>query len=127
MKALLITEGNQDPRNNDDWRDSVMIQEDSDASIEELIELCDEEHRTEGCGIWLYDGDNYEDISSARRLSNGAVIYDMFFHPWDTDNVTLIRSADPGKDDDVDDSQLEVAMESGMLHGVNAYNDAMGY
>jgi len=32
----------------------------------------------------------------------------------------------PRKDDD-DDWRREMAMEAGMLHGVNAYNDMMGY
>lgn len=130
MRALLITGSNEDPRDNDDWETSVVIAEGSSASIDELVRMCDEEHCTEGRAIWLYEGDSYEDFASGRELSNGAVVYDMLFHPWDTDNVTLVRCV---KESDRDDDwemrqwQRELAQEAGMLRGVNAYNETMGY
>ena len=132
MRALLITGSNEDPRDNDDWETSVVIAEGSNASLDELIRMCDEEHHTEGRAIWLYEGDSYEDFASGRELSNGAVVYDMLFHPWDTDNVTLIRCAEELDfhafvEDWRSEMRDEIAMEAGMMGGCDAYNDAMGY
>ena len=129
IRALLITGSNEDPRNNDDWETSVVIAEGSNASIDELVRMCDEEYNTEGRAIWLYEGDSYEDFASGRELSNGAVVYDMLFHPWDTDNVTLIRCAEEVEEEDtfMEDWRREIAMEAGMMGGCEAYNDVMGY
>ena len=128
MRALFITGGNKDPRKSDNWEATVLIEEGSDATIDQLIEMCDEKYCGEGRAIWLYEGDNYEDLSTGRALASGTVVYDMRFHPWDTDDVTLIRCAEELDFHSlVEDWRREIAMEEGMLHGVDAYNEVMGY
>ena len=129
MKALFITGSNNDPRNEDDWSDVMILSEESDMSEEEMIAMCDEERRSEGYAIWVYEGDDYEDKLCGRRLANGTMVYDMLFHPWDTDDVKLIREADDVADDDewMEEWRREIAMEAGMMGGCDAYNETMGY
>ena len=127
MRALFITGGNKDPRKSDNWEATVLIEEGSDATIDQLIEMCDEKYCGEGRAIWLYEGDNYEDLSTGRALASGTVVYDMRFHPWDTDDVRLIREAGVSARDRDEGWLREIAMEEGMLHGVDAYNEVMGY
>jgi len=129
MKALFITDSNNDPRNEDDWSDVIILSEESEMSEEEMIAMCDEERKSEGYAIWFYEGDEYEDKLCGRRLASGAMVYDMLFHPWDTDDVKLIREADDSADDDdwMEDWRREIAMEAGMMGGCDAYNETMGY
>ena len=130
IKALLITGSNEDPRTNDDWHDAAIIHDCATTSEETMIKMCDDERGASGCAIWLYEGEDWEDKTEVdAQFANGGVRYVQKFHPWDTDNVTLIRSASEVEDDDdwMEDWRREIAMEAGMMGGCAAYNDAMGY
>jgi hypothetical protein len=131
IKALLITSSNEDPRVNDDWHDAVIIHDDSMTNEDMMIKMCDEEHGSSGFAIWLYEGEDWEDKEEIdARFANGGVRYTEKFHPWDTDNISLIRVAsevDEEEDTFMEDWRREIAMEAGMMGGCAAYNDVMGY
>ena len=120
IKALLITEGNEDTRGDGDFYDVMIIPECSTTNEDMMIKSCDEENGSAGMAIWLYVGDDWHDEETGEDN----------FHPWDTDNVTLIRVAsEVGDEEDkfMEDWRREIAMEAGMMGGSVAYNDAMGY
>lgn len=123
IRALLITGSNEDPRTNDDWHDVAIIHDCSTTNEATMIKMCDDERGASGCAIWLYEGEDWENKETGEDN----------FHPWDTDNVTLIRAASEVNDDDDDDDdwmedwRREIAMQAGMMGGCAAYNDAMGY
>ena len=130
-KSLFITGSNNDPRIGDDWMSVIDISADSTSSIDQLIEMCDAVHHTEGMAIWLYEGEDWEDkVTIESRFVDGTVRFAKKFYPWDTDDVTLIRAEhDIADDDDVHDDvwKQDIAMEAGMLGGCEAYNETMGY
>ena len=130
IKALLITGSNEDPRTRDDWHDVAIIHDCATTNEETMIKMCDEERGASGCAIWLYEGEDWEDKSEVdAQFANGGVRYVQKFHPWDTDNVTLIRVASDVDDNDdwMEEWRREIAMEAGMMGGCDAYNDVMGY
>lgn len=131
IKCLMITGSNESPEVNDDWWSSKTLEAGREYSLQEMIDLA---NCSDDCAIWLYEGPQWEDLENTlgnnMKLCNGAIRYGMLFYPWDTDDIKLIREADPDavKDDDWEEEwRREIAMEAGMLGGCNAYNDYMGY
>ena len=128
IKCLMITGSNEDPRRNDDWWSVEMLEAGKDYTREELIALakCDIDD-----AIWLYEGEDWEDKNVIdAHLADGSVRYGDKFYPWDTDHVKLVRLASlPGEKEDnwKDEWRREQAMEAGMMGGLNAYNEVMGY
>ena len=131
IKCLMITGSNESPEVNDDWWSSKTLEAGRDYTVQEMIDLA---NCSDDCAIWLYEGPQWEDLDNTLgnnlKLSNGVIRYGMLFYPWDTDDITLIREADPdaAEDDNWEEEwRREIAMEAGMMGGCNAYNDCMGY
>lgn len=80
---------------------------------------------------------NADDISEAEDIYAERLGYDDFADLCDAEGpqrlvIELVKPSDADlddatSDDDDDDWRREQAMEAGMLHGVHAYNDAMGW
>ena len=132
-KQLLVTGSNQHPEINDDWCTAIQLDTTKDYTKEELVELVKNENPSyQGYALWIYEGKDYEDKTTGRKLVNGTIVYDMLFHPWDTNDVKLVSKITPQKQALIDDDSLflwkkEIAMEAGMMGGCEAYNDVMGY
>ena len=58
-----------------------------------------------------------EEIEAASRSLSGVIIVEG----------VLVYVDHEYEDEDDDDWRQEIAMEAGMLHGVNAYNEVMGW
>tara|TARA_Y100001970_G_C13776112_1_gene622921 strand:- start:38 stop:445 length:408 start_codon:yes stop_codon:yes gene_type:complete len=134
IKKIMITGSEAGPNVNDDWVTSIPLDATKDYTSEELVELVETQHPYY-CdhAMWYYVGEEYEDkanvLGKNMQLVNGAVRYGYLFNPWDTDNFVLIqKSGMVEQSDNYDYSwRKEIAMEAGMLHGTNAYNDVMGF
>ena len=114
----MITGTNEDPRKNDDWSDSYDLDPNKDYTFHELVKIASFQPWQRA--LWVYHGPEFDNKLTGQQ----------YFHPWDTDNITLIRPACVTAQDDDDfmsDWRKEIANEEGMLQGIDAYNDFMGY
>ena len=127
IKCLMVTGSNEDPRQNDDWWSSEILETGKDYTREELIALakCDDDD-----AIWVYEGEEWED-KRAYRPDRRIIQFADKFYPWDRPEcLKIIRlAALPGEKEDnwIDEWRREQAMEAGMLGGCDAYNEVMGY
>ena len=119
VKTLMITGSNQDPHVNDDWTAAYDLDANKDYSYQELVTIASNQPHQRA--LWVYHGPEFEHKTSGAK----------YFNPWDTDNIKLIRPACILVQND-DENYMsvwrkEIANEEGMLQGINAYNDYMGY
>jgi hypothetical protein len=127
IKCLMVTCSNEDPRRNDDWLTSVLLEKDKRYTLKELQSLGGAD---ETVALWIYEGEDWEDKDVVdARFVDGTVRYAEKFNPWDTENVKLVHEAiDQDEDDDwMEEWRREIAMEAGMMGGCEAYNEVMGY
>ena len=129
IKRLMVTGSNEDPRVNNDWIESFVLETGKIYTNEELEKLGGAD---KSMALWIYEGEDWEDKDNVEAVyANGHVRYAEKFYPWDTDNVELVREASDIDDEDGDgwmeEWHREIAMEAGMMGGCDAYNDAMGY
>lgn len=119
IKTLMVTGSNEDPRENDDWAAAYDLDPNKDYTFHELVALSDSQPHQRA--LWVYHGPEFENKTTGEQ----------YFHPWDhTDNLKLVRPAcilDEEEDNFMDDWRKEIANEEGMLQGIDAYNDYMGY
>lgn len=119
IKMLMVTGSSEDPRKNDDWCTAIELDVDKDYTFHELVAISDAYPHQHA--LWVYEGKEYENKTTGEQ----------YFHPWDhTNNLKLIRPActlDPEEDNFRDSWRKEIAREEGMLQGIDAYNDWMGY
>ena len=118
IKTLMVTGTSEDPRKNDDWSAAYDLDPNKDYSLQELVAIASSQPWQRA--LWVYQGPEFEHKTSGAQ----------YFHPWDTDNVTLVRPACVNAQDDdnfMSDWRKEIANEEGMLQGIDAYNDYMGY
>jgi len=118
IKCLMVTGSNEDPRRNDDWGAAYDLDLEKDYTFQELEEIASGQPRRHA--LWIYVGEEFEHKTSGAQ----------YFHPWDRPEcLTLVRSACILEDNDEshDDWRREIAREEGMLQGVDAYNEVMGY
>ncbi len=134
IRQLMITGSNQHPAINDDWATSIPLDATKEYTKEELVDLVCKQHPHYAFhAMWLYEGPDYEDKTTGRKLASGTIVYDMAFHPWDAGYIKLIEKADledaqTARDDDNDEEwKQEIAMQAGMMGGCDAYNEVMGY
>ena len=134
IKQIMITGSNQHPEINDDWGTSINLDVTKDYTKEELVDIVREKYPHYAFHvIWLYEGPDYEDKTLGRKLASGTIVYELAFHPWDGPHIKLIEAADLKEDqiacdDDNDEAwKQEIAMQSGMMGGCEAYNEVMGY
>jgi hypothetical protein len=130
IKQLMISGSNKHPNIDDDWMTSIFLDITKVYTKEELIKVaCDNNYRYASFSLWVYEGEDYNDLSKPRQLVNGMIAYDMLFHPWDTDGIELIvgSSVKTLNNDFYSEWHKEIAMEAGMLGGCEAYNEVMGY
>lgn len=128
IKCLMITGSNDDPRRRDDWITCEALESDVEYSLGQLSLMAEHEWQA----LWIYEGPDWEDKTKVlKRHGFGLVEYEKKFYPWDhPEYLTLIREASGlSRDEDewYEAWNREIAMEEGMLQGVNAYNDWMGY
>ena len=127
IKCLMVTGSNEDPRQNDDWWSSEILETGKDYTREELIALakCDDDD-----AIWVYEGEEWED-KRAYRPDRRIIQFSDKFYPWDRPECfKIIRLATlPGEKEDnwIEEWRREQAVEAGMLGGCDAYNEVMGY
>jgi len=118
IKCLMVTGSNEDPRRNDDWGAAYDLDVSKEYTFQELVEIASgQPHRH---ALWVYVGEEFEHKTSGAQ----------YFYPWDRPEcLTLVRPACVLVQDDewYDDWRREIAMEEGMLQGVEAYNETMGY
>ena len=132
IKCLMVTGSNNDPRRNDDWWSAEVLKTGKEYTTAELIELaaCDEDD-----AIWVYEGEDWEDhensLGQNMELINGTTRKGHVFYPWDRPEcLKLIRKAsvrDENQYDFMEDWRREQAMEAGMMRGLKAFNEVMGY
>jgi hypothetical protein len=118
IKTLMVTGSNEDPRENDDWGAAYDLDPNKDYTLLELHSMANSQPHQ--YALWLYHGPEFEHKTSGEQ----------YFHPWDhTEYLTLVRPACTLEEEDnfMDDWRKEIANEEGMLHGIDAYNDWMGY
>lgn len=119
IKQLMVTGSNEDPRRNDDWSTAYNLDVNKEYSFHDLVAIADAYPHQHA--LWVYEGEEYESKTTGAQ----------YFYPWDTDNVKLVRPACTLEEDEndswYDDWRREIAREEGMLQGVDAYNDWMGY
>lgn len=118
IKTLMVTGTSEDPRENDDWAAAYDLDPNKDYTLLELNSIASSQPHQHA--LWIYHGPEFEHKTSGAQ----------YFHPWDTDNITLVRPAcilDENEDNSMDDWRKEIANEEGMLQGIDAYNDWMGY
>ena len=118
IKCLMVTGSNEDPRCNDDWGSAYDLDLEKEYTLQELVEIASGQPRRHA--LWIYVGEEFEHKTSGEQ----------YFYPWDRPEcLTLIRSACILEDNDEshDDWRREIAREEGMLQGVDAYNEWMGY
>mgnify|MGYP003660245791 CR=1 FL=1 len=77
-------------------------------------------------GRWEHDG--YSFYVEAPKIAD-VVDDELNFNPNEDDPIAVIKSGIEEflNDDDDGDWRREIAMEAGMLHGVSAYNEVMGW
>ena len=127
IKCLMVTGSNEDPRKNDDWWSSELLEVEKDYTREELIALakCDDDD-----AIWVYEGEEWED-KRAYRPDKRLIQFADKFYPWDRPEclkiVRLATLPEEKEDDWMEDWRREIAMEAGMMGGCDAYNEVMGY
>lgn len=127
IKCLMVTCSNEDPRRNDDWLTSVVLEKNQSYTDEELQFLGEAD---ETMALWIYEGEDWEDKNVVdARFVDGTVRYAVKFNPWDTENVKLVREAIDQDEDNgwMEEWRREIAMEAGMMGGCEAYNEVMGY
>jgi len=118
VKCLMITGSSEDPRIKNDWWCAMNLEVGKNYSLEELIKIanCDGND-----ALWVYEGEEWEDNLNPE-------VPDLF-HPWD--RPECLKLMKPGtieseeEDTFMEDWKKEIAMEEGMLQGINAYNDWM--
>ena len=118
IKTLMVTGTNEDPRENDDWAAAYDLDLKKDYTYQELVTIASNQPHQRA--LWVYHGPEFENKTTGEQ----------YFHPWDrTDNLKLVRPACiiDEEDNSMDDWRKEIANEEGMLQGINAYNDWMGY
>ena len=116
----MVTGSSKDPRILDDWTASYDLDLNKDYSLHELVEISS--YHPHQRALWIYCGEEFEN-----KLTG-----EQFFHPWDTEDLKLVRPACDVEENEEDDDwmeqwQKEIAMEAGMSMGISAYNDYMGY
>ena len=127
IKCLMVTGSNEDPRQNDDWWSSEILETGKDYTREELIAIakCDDDD-----AIWAYEGEEWED-KRAYRPDRRIIQFADKFYPWDRPEcLKIVREATTCDNDDdefMQSWQREQAMEAGMMGGCLAYNEVMGY
>ena len=119
IKTLMVTGTSEDPRKNDNWSAAYDLELDKDYSLQDLVAIASFQPWQRA--LWVYHGPEFEN-----KLTG-----EQYLHPWDhLEYLTLVRPACRLADND-DDHMLEwrkeIANEEGMLQGINAYNECMGY
>lgn len=118
IKTLMVTGTNEDPRINDDWAAAYDLDLNKDYTYQELVAIASNQPHQRA--LWIYQGPEFEHKTSGAQ----------YFHPWDhTEYLTLVRPACiiDQEDNSMNDWRKEIANEEGMLQGIKAYNDYMGY
>jgi len=119
IKTLMVTGTNKDPRGNDDWAAAYDLDPNKEYTLQDLVAIASFQPWQRA--LWVYQGPEFEHKTSGEK----------YFHPWDkTEYLTLVRPACVRKEEEdnfMDDWRKEIANEEGMLQGINAYNDCMGY
>ena len=135
------------PVADDSWDRSVSIP-DACKTDEQVLSFLN----VPGAAVFLYEGPDYEgkvvevlheglkcdfpsrylDLRGIKTLedvkSQGLItIREMLFCPLEKARQLQEAVEVEDNDDWMDDWRREIAMEAGMLHGVDAYNEAMGY
>lgn len=92
--------------------------------------VVNDEERSEVGQMWTVTGTGLacDDDKGVKGLFEDRLLDDIEQKSGESWEAAIKREL-PGimEDDDDDSWRQEIAMEAGMLHGVDAYNDAMGY
>ena len=92
IKSIMITGSSVDPRINDDWETEIRLDSKFDYSNESLEAIASSYPNR---ALWLYEGPEYLSEKIERILSNGLVVYEQSFYPWDNPSIRLIRESSP--------------------------------
>ena len=119
IKCLMVTVSNEDPRSDDGWVSAYDLDLNKEYSFYDLVALCQQNHRY---ALWVYHGEEFENKYTGEQ----------YFYPWDRPEcLKLVRPAcilvEDSEDSFMEDWRREIAMEEGMLQGIDSYNDWMGY
>jgi len=117
IKCLMITGSSEDPRKRDDWGAAYDLDVNKEYSLQELEEIVSWQFNRHA--LWVYVGEEFEHVTSGEQ----------YFYPWDRPEcLTLVRPACIlEENNEQDDWRKEIANEEGMLQGIDAYNEFMGY